>query len=188
MQKMFLPIVLLVGLSACSSMKDQVISRMDNMDEKPAWATLAKTTYVENGRVYAIGFVESSADAKIQALMKLASHNGKSEISRMVANNIGVVYQSVEEGTSGNELTRYIGTEKSSVLSNEIQVDRTYYEKVLTYNSNKEQVAKIQLYAMVSIPEKTLRDLVKTSLEEQKNISPELRHKVDKQLDKMLEE
>ena len=46
---------------------------------------------------------------------------------------------------------------------------------------------RIQMYALVEIPEPTLRKLIKTSLDEQNQISGELKAKVDKQLDKLLE-
>ena len=107
-------LVLTIIISSCASYKDRVVQRMDDLEEKPSWASLHTTTFAKNGKLYSVGFSEGSGSAKISPLLKLASHNARTKLTREVANNIGVVYQAVEEGTDGGELSRYIGTEKVS--------------------------------------------------------------------------
>jgi len=187
MKKIIKAIIIMAITASCASMKDKVIERIDNLKEKPEWATLSKTTYVKDGIVYSVGFAESDGAAKISSLIKLASHNAKTNLTKEIANSIGAVYQAVEEGTTGNDLSRYIGTEKSLVLAHEIRHEKTYYEKVLTNTAVNERELHIQMYALVGIPEGILRKLIKDSLNEQKSISNELKAKVDKQLDKLLD-
>jgi hypothetical protein len=51
---------LLAIITGCSSIpRDEVISRIDNLDDKPSWATISKPTYFKDGKVYAVGFAEA---------------------------------------------------------------------------------------------------------------------------------
>lgn len=182
-------IVLLLGISACSSIqKDEVVQRMDDVSERPSWATLSKPTYAKDGVVYAVGVAEGSADASISALGKVADNNAKTELSRMVTNEVGVVFQNVEEGVEGSNLSRFVGTEKSLVAMREITPEKRYWEKVLSHDADGEKKIKMKMYSLVSVKHVTLKKMIRDEMEKSRGISSELKQRVDAQLDKMMEE
>jgi hypothetical protein len=180
---------LLAIIAGCSSIpRDEVISRIDNLDEKPSWATISKPTYFKDGKVYAVGFAEAEGDARVSALGRIADNNSKSEISRLVNNKIGVAFQNVEEGTGGSGLSRFVGTEKSYVNTNEIIPEKRYWEKVKVYDENEKPSIKLRMYSLTYIERTTLKKLIKRGLASEKGISKDLKQKVDNQLDRLLEE
>lgn len=187
--KSLIVISILLGLVGCSSIpKDEVVQRMDDKSERPSWATISKPTYVKDGLVYAIGVAEGSSNAKLSALGRVADNNAKTELSRMVSNEIGVVFQNVEEGVEGDNLSRFIGTEKSSLVAREISPEKRYWEKVLTHDEYGEKKLKIKMYSLVSIKHVTLKKMVRAEMKKNRGISSELKQRVDNQLDKMMEE
>lgn len=178
-----------LGVVGCSSIsKDEVVQRMDDRSDRPSWATISKPTYVEDGMVYAIGVAEGSGNANLSALGRVADNNAKTELSRMVSNEIGVVLQNVEEGVEGDNLSRFIGTEKSSLITREINPEKRYWEKVLTYDQDGEKKLRIKMYSLVSIKHVSLKKMVRAEIKRSRGISSELKQRVDNQLDKMMEE
>ncbi|POB13866.1 hypothetical protein [Halobacteriovorax sp. DA5] len=186
---MKLPIlaIALFGLFSCSSMKEKVIERIDGLDEKPSWATISKPTYSKDGKFYAVGISEGAGNASISALGRISDNNAKTELTRIVSNQIGVVLQNVEEGTDGANLSRFIGTEKSTLISRKIIPEKRYWEKVQIPDNSGEDQLKVRMYSLVSIDEPLLRKMIQESLNQNKEISKELKQKVDSQLDKLMD-
>lgn len=180
-------LVFLVGYG-CSTTGDfeRVVSRMDGVDEKPKWATLSNIVHTKNGKMYALGVIEAGSDAKIHALSRIADNNARVEISKQVENSIDTILQNAEEGVDGTNLARFIATEVSSLKSRDISVESRYYQKVLRTDENGEKSLVTQMYSLVSIPEITLRKLIKERVANNNQISEDFKLKIDKQLDTLL--
>jgi hypothetical protein len=74
----------LIAITACGSMGEKVVVRMDDMDESPKWATLSKTMFKKKGRVYAVGFAELPIESRISAAVRVSDNNARFEISREI--------------------------------------------------------------------------------------------------------
>ena len=109
MKKLTLTLLLSTLVSCASTYNEKVVKRMDNLDDKPAWATLSNVMYEQDGTVYIIGYSTGSEDARIPALSRIADNNARFEISRYIKNEMGFFFQNVEEGTQGAELSTFMG-------------------------------------------------------------------------------
>lgn len=147
-------------LASCSSSNYKVIEKM-NDSSKPGWADLSKTTWKEDGKLWAIGFAEGDQGSNLSALARISDNNAKTELTRMISNDIGAVLQNTSEGVnSQSDQSRWIGTEKSQVWSNQVTPEKRYYEKKLYSNGTDTPTMKVEYYSLVSIPEGTYRELL----------------------------
>lgn len=183
-----LSLLLLLSFVGCSSSNYKVIETM-NDDSKPEWANLSKTTWKADGRVWAIGFSEGDKSASISALSRISDNNAKTELTRMISNEIGAVLQNSSEGVSTQgDQSRWIGTEKSQVWSNQVTPEKRYYEKKLYSNGSDTPTLKVEHYSLVSIPEETYQDLISSYKRQRTPASEGLQKTLDSQLNKLTEE
>ena len=172
-------IILSLILSSCaSSYKERVIETMDQKD-RPEWADLTKTMYEKKGKIYALGISESPIDSRISALIRIADNNARYEISRFIQNEMGFIFQNVEEGTSGgSELSHYFSTEVSKTLVSGIASESRFYEKILKTNADGDKDLNYRTYALVSIKKGDLKRSVRRAMEKENQLSNALKAKV----------
>ena len=115
--KNFLLLTFLIILASCSSSPYKVVESLDG-NSKPSWASLGKTTWKEDGKVFAVGMSEGVEPDRLIALMRIADNNAKTEITRLIANQVGVEFQNLEAGMRGEGSYSFIGSEKSQVSVN----------------------------------------------------------------------
>jgi hypothetical protein len=181
--KNFLTAILLLALTSCSSLSEKVLVRMDGMDEKPEWATLAKTVFKKDGKLMVVGFTEVSSDSRISAVARVADNNARHEISRNIKNNVAYIFQNMKEGIGdGGDLTRFYGSEVSKNISNGVRTEKRYWEKVQTFDSYGERVFKLRMYSMCSIKESMLRRAISEAHAKNNSLSPEIKQKITEHL------
>lgn len=145
-------------LSACSSKSYKVVETLNDAS-KPSWANLEKVTWKEDGKVFALGFVEVEGfTANHSALARIADNNGKTEITKLISNDIGSSLQNTVNGTElSDQSSVYIGTEQSQVLMQELSTEKRYFEKVAYTISEDKVILKTQFYSLVSVSESTYK-------------------------------
>lgn len=122
--KLFL---LFIMVSCASSMGKVVIERMDDVDEKPSWATLSKPYFQKGEKTFVIGFAEASGTSIISLLNDIASNNGKNRLARYVETEMLSVFQNSIDGVENrNEMARKYASEKSSLYLREIIEENIY--------------------------------------------------------------
>lgn len=146
-------------MAGCSSNPYKVVESLDNKD-KPSWATIEKTTWVDDGQVFAVGVAEGVEPDRVTSLMKIADNHAKTEVTRMIANQLGVDLSVVEQGLRGDGSFSFLGSEKSSVSVQELAPSSRYYEKLVLKDVDDAPV-KIMFYSLVSMPESVFKKLVK---------------------------
>ncbi len=165
--------------TACSSIGERVLVRMDDVSEKPEWATLAKTTFPKDGNIMVVGYVEVPADARISAAVKLADNNARFEVSRMITNDMSFIFQNLKEGVlDGGDLSRFYGMEISKTIASDTVTEKRYWEKVETFDSYGEKVYKLRIYSLISIKSSTLRKAIAQVNAKQNDITPELKKEI----------
>lgn len=158
MRSLFLTITLFV-LAACSSSPYKVVESLDN-HSKPSWASLGKTSWKEDGKVWAVGMSEGIEPDRIIPLMRIADNNAKIEVTRLLANDIGADFKNLESGMRGEGNYSFLGSEKSQILVQELAPTERYYEK-LVLKSKEDGPVKIYFYSLVAMPEETYNRILR---------------------------
>jgi hypothetical protein len=178
--KQFTIIIFLLMLTACSSMGEKVLVRMDEADSKPKWATLSKTMYVSKGNIYAVGFVEVPAGSRISAAAKIADNNARLEIGRQVTNDMAFIFQNMEEGIGeGGQLARFYGSEVSKHMSHGIQTEKRYWEKVQSFDEDGEKTYKLRLYSLIFIKQSNMKKAITRALAKDNGLTPKIKEEID---------
>lgn len=175
-------LLVLLFMMSCSSLTEQVVQRIDDIDEKPKWATIAKSTWMENGRMYAVGLHEASAGARIPALVRVSDNNARFEISRKITNEMAFILQNMEEGVEeGASLTRFYGAEVSKMISHGINQEKRYWEKVLVPGLDGKEL-KIRTYSLVSISQGELTKAIRDALNKDRGLDPKIKEQMTEHL------
>lgn len=157
--KIFSLLTIAMIMVGCSSSPYKVVETLDGKD-KPSWATIEKTTWVDDGQVFAVGVAEGIDPDRVTSLMKIADNHAKTEVTRMIANQLGVDMSVVEQGLRGEGSYSFLGSEKSAVSVQELAPSSRYYEK-FTLKDVEDAPVKIMFYSLVTMPEATFKKLVK---------------------------
>ena len=178
MKNIFLATLILTV--SCSSVSERVITRMDDLSEKPKWASISKVMFADKGKVFSVGYSEGLADNRVSALSRIADNNARLEISRNILNETGFIFQNIEEGINeGGQFSRFYGNELSKSITHGVRQERRYWEKVKTFDESGDVIFKVRVYSLISIEEKDLRKAIKMSLTKKKEISPKMREAID---------
>src|ERR1035441_1809092 len=101
--------VLLVGLVGCSStekksaseaVSDKVLSRIDDLGERPNYIQESKPFRFENGMVISTGMTTIPASNRVEAAYRIAQNNAKASIAGAIEQRLDFVFQNAEEGTT----------------------------------------------------------------------------------------
>jgi hypothetical protein len=161
---------------------------MDNLDSKPKWASLAKTMYEKEGRVYVVGMTTGSSTARVSSLSKIADNNARFEISRFIQNEMGFIFQNVEEGTEGGaELSHFFGTEMSKTVTHQIRSESRYFEKVQVEEPTGEVRVRTDMYSLISIKKNNLKKLIRETIRKNNKLSVAVKNKVMEHLNKKID-
>lgn len=178
----------LVFFVSCSSVSEKVIQRMDDINERPSWASISKTMFLKDGRVYSVGLSESEASARISAASRIADNNARFEISRMITNESSFIFQNAEEGLDdGGQLSRFYGNELSKHVSHGVRQENRYWEKVRSFNQDGDEIYKLRLYSMVSIKESDLKKAITEALNKEKGLTPQMQKAIDNHITRQIE-
>lgn len=170
--KNFILMLAIITLSACSSSPYEVVESLDGND-RPEWASIAKTSWKSDGYVHAVGIAEGVPADRVTALMRIADNNAKSEITRLMANEIGVDFKNIEAGLRGEGSYSFIGTEKSFVSVQELAITGRHFEN-FKLKKVEDAPVKTHFYTKVSIPEATYNRLIKEAREKAQNATVEV--------------
>jgi hypothetical protein len=183
--KTFILMSIIFVFVSCSSSPQKVVYRMDDVGSKPDWATLSKSVWKKDGKYFAVGRADADNSANVTALARVADNNAKTELSRMIQNEVGVQFQNGAEGVHGAGLVKFIGTESSLVNTQELIVEDRYFEKVAIDNGTEVPTMETHFYSLVSIPTSTVQKLFKdkedSNVSELKQVSEEFKNQVTEQ-------
>src|ERR1035438_3002312 len=114
----------LLTLSACSTVgrntpeatPDKVLSRVDDLGERPNYIQESKPFRFENGMVISTGMTTIPASSRVEAAYRIAQNSAKAAIAGAIEQRLDFVFQNAEEGTTldGTQV-RYIGAEASKL-------------------------------------------------------------------------
>lgn len=194
MMKTILTMIMAIMLASCASNGIKVVERMDNVDEKPSWATISKPMFKKGDKTFIVGYAEASGTANISLLNDVASNNGKNKVARYVETEMLSVFQNIAEGLEdSNSLARKFASEKSKLFMRDITEEKLYYEKVLYYQNkgedNESSYVKTRMYVLMSIPTYVVEALKNEALQTRKpKKDVSVKTQVDKQFDAIIKD
>ncbi len=201
MNKYLISIMALL-VAACSSVDKQnqnlaepdvVLSRIDNMSERPNWIKESEIMTVQDGYVYFTGTQSSPVDSNVEQLYRVAELNAKSGIAKAIEQKLQFVFQNAEEGYSMDaSQARFMGMEATEIMkTGSIRPYKKYWEKILTTNGDGQRVQKIQMFAIVRIPEADFKKAILDAARKREGkggLSEDFAKKVNSQWDEIVKE
>lgn len=173
--KKTLPIFLVV-LAGCSStpkyaqnkpetQPDVVVSRIDDMSERPSWLKEAEPFRIENGMVISMGVYTMPSDQRVESGFRVANNNAKAAISSAIQQRLSFIFQNGEENTAiDTNQIRYIGAEASEITSSTMRPYKQYWERVAMTLDSGERVTRYKIFAAVSMPEDEFKKAIYKAL------------------------
>jgi hypothetical protein len=199
MNKLFLCVTVL-ALSACSSapqtakvatpesVPDSVLSRIDDLKERPSWLHESEPFKIDNGTVISLGQTTIPSDNRVEAAYRIAQNNGKAAIAGAIEQKLEFIFQNAEEGTSlDSTQARYIGAEATNLVTSSIRIGRQYWEKVAMTTDSGERVTRYKVFTTVTMPETDFKNAVMTAIHKAQGkggLSQDFAQKVNQQWDK----
>lgn len=194
MKNYLLGILGLVMLVGCANSGRKVIQRIDEVSDKPSWASIQKPVYTKKGKRYVVGYAQASETANISLLSEIAFNNAKNRIAKEIETEFLSVFQNISEGVEDSD--RYVkkyASEKSKVYLRDVKAEDIYFEKVLYYKNkgedNESDYIKTEMYVLISIDNTKLAQLkreVKSKFKELKHKN--LKDKLDTQFEDLVED
>ena len=134
---------------------DLVLSRIDNMSERPSWLKESEIFKSENNNVYFLGKQTIPAEGNVEQAFRAAELNAKSGIAKAIEQKFTTVFQNAEEGYSVDATqARFMGIEASKEIKmGNIKVSKRYWEKYRTTTDSGQTVTKIDAFSLVEMPE-----------------------------------
>jgi hypothetical protein len=140
---------------------DRVISRIDNMNDRPEYISESEPFRISNGVVYSTGMTTLPADHRVEAGQRIAANNAKAAIAGAIESRLSFVFQNGEEGTSvDSSQVRHIGAEASELVTNSIRPYKNYWEKVATTEDSGQRTTKYKIFSVVQMPEADFKQAI----------------------------
>jgi hypothetical protein len=188
----------LVTLGACASApkqptgpemeRDVVVSRIDNLSNRPGWLKESEPVQVSDGYVTSLGETLIPADHRVDAAFRIAENNAKSQIAKAIEQRLDFVFQNAEEGTAMDSTqARFIGAEAANLTTSTLRLDKRYWEKVATTQDNGQRVTQYRVFVTVKMPEADFKRSVLDAIRKQQGkggISADFAKKVDEHWDR----
>lgn len=187
---------LVLIFAACSStpkfagkevQQDVVVSRIDNLSDRPKWLKESEMFRIEGGRVISTGLATIPADHRIEAAYRIAQNNARAAISHAIESRLSFTLQNAEEGTSiDSTQTRYIGAEASELVTNAVRPGQQYWERVMSTTDSGQAVTQYKVFATVIMDESEFKKAVLGAIrkgQKQGKLSADFQEKVSKHWD-----
>lgn len=169
---------------------DQVLSRIDNLKERPTWLKESEPFKIDNGMVYVLGKATIGGDDRIEAAYRIAENNAKIALSSAIEQRLDSVFQNAEEGTGFDKVqSRYIGSEATKLATSSIQLDKRYWEKYSSVSNSGERILRYDVFSYVKMPEADFKRAIIAAANKRQGkagLSPEFKEKVEAQWDRIV--
>lgn len=185
-------VILIVSAISCSTSskdlhKDVVISRIDDLKERPSWFKESVDSEFSGDYLIFWGRSTLKNNERPEIGYKIAELNAKSKIANYVSEKIKTISQSADElGAQDQSIFRSIITQKAKVKLSQIRVGKKYWEKVETSDSRGERGIEYRIFQSVIIKKEDLSKLVFEALKEgHGKLSANFTNKVEEEFTEM---
>ncbi len=166
---------------------DKVVSRINEMSERPKWLNEEKPFEVKEGSVMSLGQTTIPGDNRVEAAYAIADNNAKGAICSAIESRLEFIFQGAEEGTEiDSTQARRIGAEACKITTSSIRPGSRYWEKVAMTSDSGERVTRYKVFATVTMPEVDFKRAVINAIRKQEGkggLSQDFSKKVDEHWD-----
>lgn len=166
---------------------DKIVSRINDMSDRPDWLDEEHAFVVKAGNVTALGQTTIPGDNRVEAAYLIAENNAKGGICSAIESRLDFVFQNAEEGTAvdANQVRR-IGAEACKLTTSSIRAGSRYWEKVAMTTDSGERVTRYKVFATAVMPEADFKRAVIEAVKRQQGkggIFQDFARKVDEHWD-----
>lgn len=174
-------------LNNSETQPDKVISRINDLSERPSWLNETRPFEIKNGAVISLGQTTIPGDNRVEAAYLIAENSAKGSLCNSIESRLEFIFQNAEEGTAidANQVRR-IGAEACKLTSSNIRIGNRYWEKVASTTDSGERVTRIRVFATAEMPESEFKKAIIEAAKKQQGkpgISEDFAKKVDKHWD-----
>lgn len=164
---------------------DVVLSRADDMKERPNWVQETKPFRQEESMIISQGYTQISSDHNLNAAYRICFNNAKAGISTAIEQKLEFIFQQSSEGTELDSATaQFIGSEMSSLTTNYMKSSNQYYEKIASTNDSGERKTYYKVYCTTEMPVQDFKKHLAAAMkkaEDKGKITADFKQKVDSQ-------
>ena len=144
-----------------SELEEKVISRIDDLNSRPAWFKESEVFKVVEGNVISLGSAVIPGDHRVDAAVRIAQNNAKAGICSAIEQRLDYVFQNAQEGTAlDTNQARFIGAEACKMTTSSIRNSKIYWEKVSSKRDSGERYSQYKVFANVLMSESDLKAAV----------------------------
>lgn len=190
--KKFIFVISILTIAGCSStpkqesletMPDKVLSRINDMSDRPDWLHEDKPFEVKNDSVVSLGQTTIPGDNRVEAAYAIADNNAKGAICSAIESRLEVIFQGADEGTPiDSTQARRISAEACKITTSSIRPGSRYWEKIATSTDAGERVTRYKVFTTVTMPESDFKRAVLNAIKKQEGkggLSQDFSAKVD---------
>lgn len=178
MKKLFATVIVMF-LTACSSMSDKVLQRADGLSSRPEWATETVSSFEDGNKTYFVSSMTVDGGASSSWLCMAASNTAKKDVADMIKQKLDFALQVANEDMNlGVGQLKYVGTEASNLAVSNLKREGCYWEKVLTQVDENSKGVIYKAFAKMSIPTSELKAAIRKAMEK-KYLSKEFQKQVN---------
>ena len=149
------------GIKNSETVADAIVSRIDNLDERPKYINESEPFRIEDGQVISTGMTTIPGSDRVDAGFRIAQNNAKAAIAGAIEQRLEFIFQNAEEGTSmGATQARYIGAEASKLVTSAIKPHRNYWEKMAITTDTGNRVTQYKIFSTVTMPEQDFKKAI----------------------------
>lgn len=177
--------------SAPETQPEVVISRIDNLEERPKWIKESSPFIANDEKVTSLGSAEIPGDGNIQSGYRICYNNSKAHIATAIEQRLEYAFQQSSENTGLDSTTaQFIGSEASSLTTNSIRQSNQYFEKVAVSTDAGSRRTVYRIFCMVEMPTSDFRRHLSAAIDKARGdgkVSPDFRKKLDRQWSRFIE-
>lgn len=166
---------------------DKVISRINELSERPSWLNETRPFEIKNGSVISLGQTTIPGDNRVEAAYLIAENSAKGSLCNSIESRLEFIFQNAEEGTAidANQV-RKIGAEACKLTSSNIRIGNRYWEKVASTTDSGERVTRYRVFATAEMSEGEFKKAIIEAAKKQQGklgLSEDFARKVDRHWD-----
>ncbi len=147
---------------------DIILSRIDDLKERPSDIRESTPFKIENGQVQSLGMTSIPGDNRVEAAYRIADNSAKGLIATTIEQRLEFIFQNAEEGTGLDaQQARFIGAEASKLTTSSIRISKHYWEKVASTNEGGQRVIRFKVYSVATMPEADFKSAIMEAIKKQ---------------------
>jgi hypothetical protein len=153
MKRTILMLYLSALISSCTSTGISIIERSDSLSVAPEWASMNRSSYKKDGRLYFVGFISADGNSSPSAALNASDEKALSSPMQSLVN------QFMDQNQVGEDLQNSTGQRIISSLRSEripmpsLQITNRYWERVRVPAGEHVSRTELRVFSLAEVTE-----------------------------------